>query len=294
MSKIFELPKEDVMLYDPQYVIPDSNGDIYIVDYGTYQILRFDSDGNYIMSYGSGVGQGPGEFISISGVEVSSDSLIYVADPNNRRISSFSKVTGRLIDSRIFDGQEAPFRYAKTDTGIEYISRVFNPLFFESNFRNKTVEFGELIEGDFDMIALMIADGMIEAYKDWMIYVPSRFPVIMIYDVDGTLVRAKKTMTFDRFEEPRLEPYVMNGIESYRIEGELVNGLMVNIVGDELFLQSRDDSEDLIVDVYEAETAEYKYSFRISDHGPSVITDDRVYQPTRDATVIAYSINRPS
>ena len=34
------------------------------------------------------------------------------------------------------------------------------------------------------------------------------------------LARAKKTMTFDKFEEPELVRYVMNGIESYRIEGD--------------------------------------------------------------------------
>ncbi|MCY4159384.1 MAG: hypothetical protein OXE92_11070 [Bacteroidetes bacterium] len=115
----------------------------------------------------------------------------------------------------------------------------------------------------------------------------------MVYDVNGSLVRAKKTMTFDRFEEPRIEPFVMNGIESYRVEGDHVNGI-TSIVGDELFLQSRGDSEDLIVDIYEAGSAEYKYSFRIPDYRPSFITNDRIYQITRDATVVISSMNRSS
>ena len=293
VSKIFELPAdEESMLYDPQYIIPDTNGDMYVVDYGAYQILRFDSTGNYIMSYGSGAGRAPGEFVSISGVEVASDSLIYVTDSNNARISSFSKATGSLIDSRVFDRQEAPYRHAITDTGIEYISRAFNKLVFESNFRDRSVEFGELVEGD-RLVSHLVADGMIETYKDLMIYVPLRFPVIMVYDVNGSLVRAKKTMTFDRFEEPQLVRYVMNGIESYRIEGDYVNSFIVSVVGDELLLQSRSDSEDQIVDVYEAGSVEYKYSFRL-DYYPAYITNDRIYQPTRDGTVIVHSINRPS
>ena len=60
VSRMFELPAdEEIMLYDPQYIIPGSNGDVYVVDYGVYQILRFDSEGNYIMSYGSGAGSCP-------------------------------------------------------------------------------------------------------------------------------------------------------------------------------------------------------------------------------------------
>ena len=290
LSKMFELPGDgEIVLYDPQYVIPDNNGDIYVVDYGTYEILRFDADGNYIMSYGDGVGRGPGEFISITSVEVAADSIIYVADPNGRRISSISKATGNFVDSRVFDAENVPFRYVVTDAGVGYIFRAQNNLFFESFFRGKSVEFGKLVEGH-DLVSRLVADGMIETYKELMIYVPIRFPVIMVYDVNGTLVRAKKTMTFDGFEEPRLERYVMNGIESYRVEGDHVNGI-ISVVGDELLVQSRGDLKDLIVDVYEAGSAEYRYSFRIPDYVPSFITNDRIYQVTDDATVVVSSIN---
>ncbi len=293
VSRMFELPAdEEIMLYDPQWIIPDTNGDMYVVDYGAYHILRFDSTGNYIMSYGSGAGSAPGEFLSISSVGVAFDSLIYVTDPNNARISSFSKATGSLIDSRAFDRQKAPYRYAITDTGIEYIFRSFNKLAFESNFRDRSVEFGDLMEGD-PYVSAMVTDGMMETYKDLMIYVPFRFPVIMVYDVNGSLVRAKKTITLDRFEEPQLVRYVTNGIESYRVEGDFLNSILISVVGDELLLQSISDSEDLIVDVYDAGSVEYKYSFRL-DYYPAYITNDRIYQPTRDATVIVHSIKRPS
>ena len=293
VSRMFELPADgEIMLYNPQYIIPGSNGDVYVVDYGVYQILRFDSKGNYIMSYGSGAGRAPGEFVNITNVEVASDSLIYVTDPGNARISSFSKATGNFIDSRVFDGQDTPSRHAITDTGIEYFFRSFNELAFESNFRDRSVEFGELVEGDHSL-STAVAAGMMETYKDWMIFVPFRFPVIMVYDVNGSLVRAKKTMTLDRFEEPQLVRYVMNGIESYRIETDFRNSFIVSVVGDELLLHSRSDSEDMIVDVYDAGSVEYKYSFRL-DYYPSRITNDRMYQSTRDGTVIVHSIKRPS
>ena len=296
VSRMFEFPvEEEIMLYNPQRIIPDTNGDMYVVDYGVYQILRFDSTGNYIMSYGSGTGYAPGEFLSITSVELAYDSLIYVTDSNNARISFFSKATGSLIDSRVFDRQAPPYRHAITDTGIEYFFRTFSKLSFESNYRDRSVEFGELVEGD-RYASHLVAAGVIETYKDRMIYVPSRFPVIMVYDVNGSLVRAKKTMTLDGFEEPQLIRYVTNGIESYRIEGDRVNSIRVSVVGDELLLQSKSYSgaEDRIVDVYEAGSLEYKYSFRLDHYYPVSITNDRIYQRTRDGTVIVHSINRPS
>ena len=293
VNKIFEFSEnEDFTLYDPSYIIPDTNGDVYVVDYGTYRILQFDSEGNYIMSYGNGIGNAPGEFVSITAVEVTSDSIIYVTDPNNLRISSFSKSTGNFIDYRVFDRKETPYRHVVTDTGIEYIFRAFNTLSFESNSMGRSVTFGKLVEGD-RFISRLVADGMMETYKDWMIFVPFRFPIIMVYDVNGSLVRAKRTMTFDRFEEPQILLDVTNGFESYKVEGDYVNGFILSIVEDELLLQSPKDSEDLIIDVYEAGSIEYKYSFRL-DYYPSYITKERVYQPTREGTVIVYSINRPS
>ena len=294
VNKIFELPVDKkIILYDPKYIRPDTNGDVYVVDYGTYEILRFDYEGNYISSYGDGVGNGPGEFLSITGVRVVSDSIIYVVDPNARRISSFSKTHGNFIGSRSFEDQNPPYRYVMTDTGIEYIFRSQNKVLFESNFRGNTVEFGDLVETQ-DRYATMVADGLIETYKDWMIYVPLHFPVIMVYDVNGALVRAKKTMSFDRFEEPQLVQFEMNGIVSHRLEGEVINGI-TSVVGDELYLQARGASRDLIVDVYEAGSVEYKYSFRISsDFKPSFIMNERIYQIIGDTTVVVSSINRSS
>ena len=63
---------------------------------------------------------------------------------------------------------------------------------------------------------------------------------------------------------------------------------MASIDGDELLLQSRVD-EQVVVDVYEADSAEYKYSFRTPN--PSYILNDRMYQ-TADTTVVVFSIER--
>ncbi|MGA7691096.1 MAG: hypothetical protein WA326_12470 [Nitrososphaeraceae archaeon] len=40
----------------------DSSGDVYVADSGNNRIQKFDSDGNYITSWGS-LGSGNGQFI---------------------------------------------------------------------------------------------------------------------------------------------------------------------------------------------------------------------------------------
>lgn len=203
-EKIAELPiDEEIVLYDPGYIIPDINGDVYVVDYGVYEILRFDSSGAYVRSYGNGLGKGPGEFSSITSVSIVSDSIISVIDNSNRTKSSFSKTSGRLVDSELFDTRKAPASYAVTDSGIEYIVRYDSKFLFESRFEGNNVEFGELIENQ-DSFAGLLVDGLLGTHGNNMVFVPLRFPAILIYDVDGTLLVSKKTMAYDdSFEEPR-------------------------------------------------------------------------------------------
>ncbi|MCY4675116.1 MAG: 6-bladed beta-propeller [Bacteroidetes bacterium] len=290
-ERIAELPiDEEVVLYNPGYIIPDINGDVYVVDYGVYEILRFDSSGAYVRSYGNGIGKGPGEFLSITSVSIVSDSIISVIDSNNKTKSSFSKTSGRLVDSELFDTRKAPVRYAVTDSGVEYIVRSYNKFLFESRFEGNNVEFGELIENQ-DSFAAMLTDGLLGTHGNNMVFVPIRFPAILIYDVDGTLLVSKKTMAYDdHFEEPRLVRVESNGIVSYRGEGGLVTG-MVNFEGDEILLHSFVDEGVVAVDVYESESAEYKYSFRLPNYTLTYIMNDRMYQAI-DTTVVVFSIER--
>lgn len=73
----------------------DDEGNIYVADSGWNRIFKFNSDGAYIMSFGS-EGQGPGEFLAdpISNtlkLSFGRDGFIYVTDPGNGRFSVFSK-----------------------------------------------------------------------------------------------------------------------------------------------------------------------------------------------------------
>ncbi len=58
---VIEGPDENYMLYRPNDVVVDSEGNIYISDMGNYRIQKFSAKGQYLSTIGR-KGQGPGEF----------------------------------------------------------------------------------------------------------------------------------------------------------------------------------------------------------------------------------------
>ena len=94
---------------EPQDVGTDQAGNIYVTELFSYRVQKFDSDGNFIRMWGSGVnggtgaeictvpancqagGSGPqgGEFLRPYGVVADNDGHIYVADLGNERVQKF-------------------------------------------------------------------------------------------------------------------------------------------------------------------------------------------------------------
>lgn len=78
----------------PVDVDVDSNGNIYVTDRGKWEILKFDSEGNFLTSFG-GRGEEPGTFRDPSGLSVEDDK-IYVLDAKAKRITTFD-IDGNYI-----------------------------------------------------------------------------------------------------------------------------------------------------------------------------------------------------
>ena len=76
----------------------DDEDNLYIADIGWSKIFKFDSNAQFIMSFGR-KGQGPGEFGG-RGLRISfgNDGFIYVFDRGNFRLSAFSK-KGEFVKS---------------------------------------------------------------------------------------------------------------------------------------------------------------------------------------------------
>ncbi|MDQ3245096.1 MAG: hypothetical protein M3P22_02020 [bacterium] len=77
----------------PNAMAFDQNGSIYIGDSESYQMLKFDNNGNYITKWGTR-GRGENQFEFFGGVAISSSGNVFVSDFENYRIQEFSSIDG--------------------------------------------------------------------------------------------------------------------------------------------------------------------------------------------------------
>ncbi|MFC1492902.1 6-bladed beta-propeller [candidate division KSB1 bacterium] len=98
----FHLKLGDVESDDDNYnfyrafqVKMDRSGNYYILDSGNNRIQKLDPDGKYLLTIGN-KGQGPGEFESISSIDIGGSELLYVND--NGTMDVFD-LEGELINS---------------------------------------------------------------------------------------------------------------------------------------------------------------------------------------------------
>jgi predicted secreted protein with PEFG-CTERM motif len=81
----------------PTGIAIDSSGDIYVVDYGSSQVKKFDPNGKLLLSWGS-LGSGSGQLLHPHGIFVGT-KYVFVADTGNARIDMFNKDNGSFIYS---------------------------------------------------------------------------------------------------------------------------------------------------------------------------------------------------
>lgn len=85
---------------DSQFSLPygiavDSDGNVYVVDFGNSRIQKFTNKGIFLAKWGSH-GTGNGQFRSQVGIAVDSNDDIYIADGGNDRVQKFTR-TGDFI-----------------------------------------------------------------------------------------------------------------------------------------------------------------------------------------------------
>lgn len=87
VQNIGDLESEDdnVLFYMPSDIAVDKEGNVYVLDSGNHRIQKFDSQGNFLASYGRH-GQGPGEFQYPQSIDIDADGYIYVSDSGNQKI----------------------------------------------------------------------------------------------------------------------------------------------------------------------------------------------------------------
>lgn len=71
----------------PAGIAMDSHGNVYVTTFNK-KVQKFDSNGNFILSFG-GSGGNDGQFNNAVGITVDSNDFVYIADSGNNRIQKF-------------------------------------------------------------------------------------------------------------------------------------------------------------------------------------------------------------
>lgn len=100
-APLFDIPRGaeatniNTRLFQPINLALDSQGRIYVGDFGGYRVQVFDADGNYLRTVGK-YGDNYGEFARLKGIAVDRDNLLYAVDAAGQIVQIFDD-TGRLL-----------------------------------------------------------------------------------------------------------------------------------------------------------------------------------------------------
>jgi hypothetical protein len=81
--------EENLSFNNPNDIVQDSAGNLYILDTDNNRIQKLDSDGKFIKTIGR-KGQGPGEFQAAHSMDIDNEDNLYVFDMRSRRIEVLS------------------------------------------------------------------------------------------------------------------------------------------------------------------------------------------------------------
>ena len=87
--------EQDELLGMPSNLAFDSKGNLYVVDSGRFQIVKFDRDGHFLNTIGS-VGTNMGHFGRPRGIAIDRDDRIYVVDASFYNVQIFND-KGQLL-----------------------------------------------------------------------------------------------------------------------------------------------------------------------------------------------------
>lgn len=124
----------DGNLFQPTNIAIGPNKHLYISDTGNFRVQEYTLDGQFVRTYGAGVGTAPGNFARPKGVAVDRMGRVYVVDAAYERIQVFDD-EGRLL---MYFGEPAATHVSglnlPTDIDIDYASVPYFQRFADPEF----------------------------------------------------------------------------------------------------------------------------------------------------------------
>lgn len=255
-------------LVNPMRVAVSTEGDhAYVMDFGALIVRQFTLEGEFIRDYGTGQGQGPGEFLSLSDVEVDSAGQVWTLDPAQGRIQVFDPA-GEVLETIMVPGNATAFEL--TSDG-EMVLMTLDSLLFRRVSRDGTAvrSFGRLVD---DQVTNSIAIwGFVDAYGSNVYYSGAYGGFLGRWSVDsGALQYLERTVV----EQPFPTPVNRDGAIMIAPEDRVGASWGIAALPDTVYVLGH-DGDTYLVDVYEAELGEYQYSIPIPTPSVSSISVTR-------------------
>ncbi len=272
---------DSYIVYNPTTIKADDGDFLSVYDTGNNTLKTFTAEGEHLATYGAGEGRAPGQVLVLTDAGVWRDSLVYLVDPRQRRVSFFNK-NGDFVktedydlpvyrvhwaaDSIKYDIPPAPlpgtpFMRIGTPEGTQDISRP--PVWVEESF---------------------MLDGSLHTAGRKAIYVPKYIPVILTYSPDDTTGTAYPTPDYGReLPNPR--------------EGEFLNQKATLSGGILSVFNPSLEGEGVAFDLYSANPIKYLRSVRFRIEDATGLTENVLYAhgqkvlaAARDTTVDLYRV----
>ena len=181
----------------------DPDGNIFIFDAGNYRVLKFDSDGNFICSFGR-KGQGPGEFQSDGDMAIDNQGKVYITKDNNlsifdndgKYINQISVLPNYLQRpmSLVFNGQGQFVYYIMdfTEKELKDPQDAWTKYYITSFYLDtkKEIMVSEIYKHRYDELRVFITDPVVNSQrKIFHALKDSQKYKIFMYSPDGDLLK---------------------------------------------------------------------------------------------------------
>jgi len=208
-----KVKKDQVFLYQPRYFCSDRIGNIFVSDSGNHNIVKFDSQGNYLNEIGK-QGQAPGEFLMPRFIDTDSQNNLIVYDTGNSRIQIFNSKDRYRDSFKIFKTYDT---MAADKDGLIYLSpstsNIHDPLIEVLNQKGKLIKsFGKRIEFKHNSdvhnkIAIISINNKGNIFAAW-----NYFPIVRRYSKDGELLSEFfiKHKLIKKFARPNYKAKLVN------------------------------------------------------------------------------------